>query len=213
LVALSPGELEVVAIHKLSGTEFSSSPVVFDFHGKNLLAIASQDGRLNLLDTAALNNPKELDRTEPFTEKDAPIGALASWQDFAGTRWVLAPGRSAVVAWKVVDRNGTPGFERGWTSRDLLSPLPPLVINGVVFALSSGEFAPSDPRTPATERIQKSKPAVLYALDGRSGKELWNSGNSIGSFVNNGGLAAGGTRVYVSTYDGTQYAFGFPIEH
>jgi hypothetical protein len=213
LVALSPGQLEVVAIHKLSGTEFSSSPVVFDFHGKNLLAIASRDGRLNLLDTAELNNPKELDRTGPFTEEDSPIGALASWQDFAGTRWVLAPGRNAVVAWKVVDRNGTPGFDRGWTSRDLLSPLPPLVVNGVVFALSSGEFAPGDQHTSATVRIQKSKPAVLYALDGRSGQELWNSGNTIGSFVNNGGLAAGGTRVYVSTYDGTQYAFGFPIEH
>ena len=143
LVALSPGQLEVVAIHKLSGTEFSSSPVVFDFHGKNLLAIASRDGRLNLLDTAELNNPKELDRTEPFTE-NSPIGALASWQDFAGTRWVLAPGRKAVFAWKVVDRNGTPGFERGWTSRDLLSPriASPCRSIGVVLALSSGEFAP-----------------------------------------------------------------------
>ena len=165
LVALSPGQLEVVAIHKLSGTEFSSSPVVFDFHGKNLLAIASRDGRLNLLDTAEINNPKELDRTEPFTEKDSPIGALASWQDFAGTRWVLAPGRKAVFAWKVVDRNGAPGFERGWTSRDLLSPLPPLVVNGVVFALSSGEFAPGNPRTSATERIQKSNGSLYRWTD------------------------------------------------
>jgi outer membrane protein assembly factor BamB len=213
LVALSPGQLEVLAIHKLSGSEFSSSPVVFDFHGKNLLAIASRDGRLNLLDTAALNNPHELDRTDPFTEKDSPTGALASWQDFAGTRWVLAPGRNAVVAWKVVDRNGAPGFERGWTSRDLLAPLPPLIVNGVVFALSSGEFAPGNRRTSAADRIQKSKPAVLYALDGRSGQELWNSGSTIDSFVNNGGLSAGGTRVYVATHDGTQYAFGFPIEH
>ena len=199
LAALSPGQLEVVAIHKISGTEFTSSPVVFDFHGKNLLAIASRDGRLNLLDTSALNNSKELDRSDAVSrEEGAPVGALASWQDFAGTRWVLAPSRTAVVAWKVVDKGGKPGFERGWTSHDLVSPLPPLIVNGVVFALSSGE---------------KSKPAVLYALDGRSGKELWSSGSTIESFVNNGGLAAGGTRVYVSTYDGMQYAFGFPIEH
>ena len=210
LVALSPGELEAVAIHKLTGSEFSSSPVVFDYHGRNLLAIASRDGRLNLLDTAALNNPNELDRSDPFTSGGAAVGALASWQDFAGTRWVLAPGQNAVVAWKVVDKNGKPGLERGWTSRDLVSPLPPVIINGVVFALSSGEFASG---TSAAERIRKSQPAVLYALDGRSGKELWNSGTTIESFVNNGGLAAGGTRVYVSTHDGTQYAFGFPIEH
>jgi hypothetical protein len=213
LVALSPGQLEAVAIHRISGTEFSSSPVVFDYHGKNLLAIATRDGRLNLLDTAALNNSKELDRTDPFTDKDAPIGALASWQDFTGMRWVLAPSRTAVVAWKVVDKNGAPGFERGWTSRELVSPLPPVVVNGVVFALSSGEFAPGERGASAAERLQKSKPAVLYALDGRSGQEFWNSGNTIHTFVNNGGLAAGGTRVYVSTHDGTQYAFGFPIEH
>jgi outer membrane protein assembly factor BamB len=187
--------------------------VVFDFHGKNLLAIATRDGRLNLLDTAALNKPKELDRTEPFTEKDSVIGALASWQDFAGTRWVLAPSQSAVVAWKVVDQNGAPKFERGWTSRALLSPLPPLVVNGVVFALSSGEFAPGDRRTSDADRARESKPAVLYAFDGRSGQEFWNSGSTIHSFVNNGGFAAGGTRVYVSTHDGIQYAFGFPIEH
>ncbi len=213
LVALSPGQLEALAIHKIAGTEFSSSPVVFDFHGKNLLAIASRDGRLNLLDTAALNNPKELDRSEPFIEKDSAVGALASWQDLGGTRWVLASNGSALVAWKVVDQNGTPKFERGWSSRALMSPLPPIVVNGVVFVLSSGEFAPGDSRTSAAERARKSKPAVLYALEGISGKEFWNSGNTIQSFANNGGLAGGGTRVYVSTHDGTQYAFGFPIEH
>jgi outer membrane protein assembly factor BamB len=213
LVALSPGQLESVAIHKISGTEFSSSPVVFEYHGRNLLAIASRDGRLNLLDTSELNNPKELDRTAPFTDKDSPIGALASWQDLAGGRWVLAPSRTTIVAWKIVDKDGTPAFERGWTSRDLIAPLPPVVVNGVVFALSSGEFAPGDRRTSSAERLQKSKPAVLYAMDGLSGRELWNSGSTVHSFVNNGGLAAGGTRVYVSTQDGTQYAFGFPIEH
>ena len=30
-------------------------------------------------------------------------------------------------------------LEPGWVSRDLVSPLTPLVINGVVFAVSSGE--------------------------------------------------------------------------
>ena len=56
-------------------------------------------------------------------------------------------------------------------------------------------------------------PPAQSALDGASGKELWSSGTTITSFVTTGGLAAGGSRVYVSGYDGTQYAFGFPIEH
>ncbi len=181
LAALSPGQLEVIAIHKISGTEFSSSPVVFNFNGRDLLAIASRDGRLRTcwIPLPRLNLPKELDRSEPFTEADSPVGALASWRDFAGVRWILASNRTAVVAWKVVDKNGPPGLERVWTSRDLLSPLPPVVVNGVVFALSSGEFAPGDRSAFAAERIRKSQPAVLYALDGRSGQELWSSGNTI----------------------------------
>jgi hypothetical protein len=231
IVALSPGQLETVAVHRGLGVEFSSTPVVFEFKGKNLLAVASSDGRLNLLDTGSLSDAKPLARTEPFSSSGYAAGALASWQDPSGTRWVLAPAtgsaaagvqfpatngqvsNGSIVAWKVVEKNGSPEFEPGWISRDLTAALPPIVVNGVVFALSSGEFATNDANMPAAERASKSKPAVLYALDGRSGKELWNSASTITSFVHSGGLAAGGTRVYVSDYSGVQYAFGFPIEH
>jgi outer membrane protein assembly factor BamB len=55
---------------------------------------------------------------------------------------------------------------------------------------------------------------VLYALDGGTGKELWNSGKAITSFIpHGGGLSGGGTQLYLGTHDGTFYAFGFPIEH
>jgi outer membrane protein assembly factor BamB len=54
---------------------------------------------------------------------------------------------------------------------------------------------------------------VLYALDSLNGRELWNSGTTITSFAHSGGLSAGGSRVFIGTYDGMQYAFGFPIEH
>jgi hypothetical protein len=42
---------------------------------------------------------------------------------------------------------------------------------------------------------------------------LWNSGDAIASFVDSGGIALGGGRVYVGAHDGTLYAFGFPMEH
>jgi outer membrane protein assembly factor BamB len=95
----------------------------------------------------------------------------------------------------------------------MTSPLPPIIVNGVIFALSSGEFRSGDANVSAAQRAQKSSHAVLYALDAQTGQELWNSGTTIGSFVHSGALAAGGTRVYIAGYDGTQYAFGFPIEH
>lgn len=231
LVALSPKALETMAIYKASGGDFTATPVVFEFRGRDLIAAPTADGRLHLLDTARLNGDKPVARSDAYSAPGYAAGALASWLDPAGVRWILAPAggniasaagfkaaggdvkNGAIVAWKVVDKDGMPTFEPGWVSRDMISPLPPIVVGGVVFAVSSGEFRSNDPKVTAAQRAQRSGKAVLYAFEAISGKELWNSGNTITSFVHSGGLAAGGSRVYVSGYDGTQYAFGFPIEH
>jgi hypothetical protein len=108
---------------------------------------------------------------------------------------VGAPG--AIAAFKVVDQNGKPALQPGWVSREIASPLPPIVVNGIVFTVASGAG---------------SKPAVLYALDGASGKELFNSGSAItGPVPRTGGLAASAGQVYVATADSTIYAFGVPL--
>ena len=94
-----------------------------------------------------------------------------------------------------------------------VSPLTPVIFSGVVFAVSSGESrAGGDAKITAAQRVKASVPAVLYALDPATGKELWNSGKSITSFAR-GGLAASAGQVYVVTYDNTLYAFGIPLEH
>jgi outer membrane protein assembly factor BamB len=80
------------------------------------------------------------------------------------------------------------------------SPLTPIVVNGVVFAAARGS-------------LQSAAPAILYALDGASGKTLWDSGRTITAAAPAGGLSAGGGRVYLGAHDGAFYAFGFPIEH
>ncbi len=212
LTALAAKTLKPMGSYKAGGAEFTSSPVVFEYKGKDLIAATSADGQVHLVDAANLGGGA-LDKSTPFAPHDYAVGALASWQDLDGMRWVLAPAGNAVRTWKVVDKGGKPGLEAGWVSRELVSPLPPIVVNGVVFALSSGEFRSADAKMTAAQRAQKSSKAVLYALDGVTGKELWSSGAEMASFAHSGGLAAGGTRVYVSTYDGTQYAFGYPIEH
>ena len=48
---------------------------------------------------------------------------------------MLAPASEALVAWKVVEKNGEPGWEKGWTSGAMVSPLPPVVIDGVLNVL------------------------------------------------------------------------------
>ena len=81
-----------------------------------------------------------------------------------------------------------------------------------MFAVASGEHRGGEPNLSAAERARRSTPAVLYVLDGATGKELWSSGKTIGSFAR-AGLAAGGGQVYVVTHDNTLYAFGIPLEH
>jgi outer membrane protein assembly factor BamB len=228
LVALEPGRLTVKGSYK-AGKAFTATPVVFDYKDKDLIAVATSDGKIQLLDSAALAGPV-LAASQAFSSEDFATGSLASWQDSNGTRWVLAPAggavaagagfagngdvkNGAIVAFKVVEQNGTPTLQPGWVSRDMVSPLTPAVINGVVFALASGEFRSSDARLTAAQRTQRSSNAVLYALDAATGKELWNSGSAITSVVHSGGLAAGAGRVYVGGHDGTQYAFSFPMEH
>jgi hypothetical protein len=235
LVALEPGALKVKGWYSGGNQEFSSTPVIFEYKGKTLIAAATKDGRVHLLDSANLGGADH--QTALYTTAaslktaDFAPGALASWQDRGGTRWILAPTvgaqaaelgfkpsysatqKGAVVAWKLVEQNGAPTLQPDWVSRDLSAPLAPTIINGVVFVTSSGEFRSSDGKTPAAQRALRSSHSVLYALDGLTGKELWSSGATITSFTRGGALSGGAGQIYLTTYDGTIYAFGFPMEH
>ena len=92
LTALTARTLEPRSSYKSGGAAFSSSPVVFEFKGRDLAAVAASDGRLHLVDTASLNRRAPLDKTAPFTSLDYPVRSLASWQDPSGTRWIFGRG-------------------------------------------------------------------------------------------------------------------------
>ncbi len=202
VVSLEPKTLKLRDYFTPGKSEFTSSPVVFSYKGRDLVAVSNRDGRIYLLDSASLggaDHKTPLAMSEKLTAGDAP-GALASWADSSGTRWVLAPTANAIAAFKVVDQNGKPSLTPAWTSRELVSPVAPVVVNGVAFALSTGEL----------RSRQQSQPAVLYALDAVTGKELWNSGKTITSFSpRSAGLSASTGQVYVVTGDNSLYAFGF----
>jgi len=85
-----------------SHSEFTSSPVLFQFHDKTLVAAAAKDNRIHLLDAAALD--------KPYAPQSIGFAAdtLSSWQDPAGTRWILASSPGAVMAWKLVEKDGAP---------------------------------------------------------------------------------------------------------
>jgi outer membrane protein assembly factor BamB len=217
LVALDPKTLSVKSWYTAGASEFTSTPVIFEHKGKALIVATTKDGRAHLLDTANLGGAdhKTALYTTPASTKPGTAApeALASWQNRSGDRWILAPVDGAVVAWKLVEKNGALTLEPAWTSRDLVSPLPPTIINGVVFVTSSGEFRANDSKMTAAERARRSSRAVVYALDGETGKELWNSGTTITSFTRGAALSGGVGQIYLTTHDGMIYAFGFPMEH
>lgn len=159
-------------------------------------------------------------------------GAMASWEDTDGTVWVLTPiwgpkhsqfhaaiehgevTDGAIVAFKVEEQaDGGLWLAPAWISGDMNRAEPPVVANGIVFAYGNGEDThqamPDVGLTnTAEERIAGSTNAVLYALDARTGKELWSSGDQIASWNHWGGLSIANGRVYLGTFDGYLYAFG-----
>jgi len=190
LVALEPRTLKPKRTYRSGGPGFVSSSVMFDRRGRLLIAAASRDRAIRLLDsrrTAFVRTP-----VTAHTLAD-----LASWADTNDTRWLVAPA-GAVVAWKVVEHDSVATLQTGWVSRAAPAPLGAAVVNDVVFVVSRGPQPPS--------------PAVVYALDGATGQELWSSGTTIPTSVR-AGLSAGGSQVYVATADGTLYSFGFAMEH
>jgi len=171
------------------GSGAGTSPLVFKFKDKEYVASGNLSGHIFLMD------PVSLALLVNVPGKGAKLGsAFASWEDAdSHARWLLTVKDGKVVAFKVVEQNGSVALEPGWTSRELVSPAAPIVVNGVVFALSSGS---------------RTAGAVLYALDGATGKELWNSGKVMGSYSTTG-ISAGASKVYVGTHDGMLYAFGY----
>ncbi len=205
IVALDPKTLTARDWFTQQGASFTSTPVVFGRNGRELVAAATKDGRVFLLDAAVLGGA---DHKTPLavsvatnTSKTWSPSALATWEDASQTRWLLLPAvgaKGGITAFKVTGDAVKPSLQQAWTSSgDIASPSAPVVVNGVVFALNTGSAT---------------SPAVLYALDGATGRELWNSGKTITSFVRSAGLWAINGEVHLATSDSTIYAFGFAAD-
>ena len=159
-------------------------------------------------------------------------GGLSMWRDEEGGTWLYVPvygpvSESApdfplaqgpitdgsVMAFKVVQDTETnkPRLEPAWISGNLKVPDPVAIANGVVFVLETGENPNQrgEWKTPGVgARTRNTKPAVLHALDARTGKALYNSGDAMSTWVHFSGLAVAEGRIYTVDYDSNVYCFG-----
>ncbi len=132
------------------------------------------------------------------------------------------PTDGGVAAYKVEEKNGKWQLTPAWLSENMQKGEETVIANGVVFAYGSGEdtnqrdpdVGYNEQRTPentgggSAQRIAGSTHVTLYALDGQTGKELWNSGDQITSFNHFSGLTISNGRIYVPTFAGDIYCFG-----
>jgi hypothetical protein len=219
----------------------NNTPTIFTYKGRELMVASGKECRLYLLDPKNAGGPDHhvpLSKTPLFCNEEVDFqdagswGALSSWEDSSGTRWVLAPfwgpthsqfkfpivntpaaKEGGEAAFKLVDNGGKLELQPVWVSRDMHRGEPPIIANGVVFGYGSGEETrqawPDQGLHMTSElRASKSGHAEIFALDATTGKELWNSGDQITSFNHFSGIAVANGKLYMGTYDGNFYCFG-----
>ncbi|MEO8026133.1 MAG: PQQ-binding-like beta-propeller repeat protein [Bryobacteraceae bacterium] len=162
----------------------------------NLSALSLSGGVLSATTSAGCGGVKDGEWSLDVANADAKPAfkaanssepaSSATWTDSDGVRWTYQPAGNGVIEAR---RNG----QSAWVSSDLgAQPLPPVIVNGVVLVLTTQ--------------------ATLYAFDGRTGKQLYSSGNAIRGTVDSSGLAVANGHISFGTSDSTLYCFGFPIE-
>jgi len=215
----------------------SASPVWFAWKNRHLLAHGSKEGVVYLLDgdrlggadhsTPLFSTQRLGNDAEECCAASGIWGGLSTSRDDEGQTWVYVPvggppsvhaphfpitngpaPHGGIMAFKVVGDPQTenPVLEPAWISGDFQYPDPPVLANGVLFALANGENP--DQRRDESRRTFDTHPAVLKALDAKTGRELFNSGAAMESWVHFSGLAVADGHVYAVDHGSNVYCFG-----
>jgi outer membrane protein assembly factor BamB len=197
----------------------SGGPLLFALGKRNIVATASKESVIYLLDadnlggvdhmTSLYQSPRMGNDIQDF-QAEGVWGSLATALDDKGQRWLYVPmwgppakagpkfplsygdvTNGSIMAFLVTDNGGKPTLEPQWMSRDLNMASPPVVANGIVYALQTAEstvqvpksvFNPDGSRKPfdvngnAVNRIMIPHATMtLFAFNATTGKELWSS--------------------------------------
>jgi len=219
----------------------NNTPTIFNHKGRELIAASGKECALYLLDArnaGGADHHTPLYKSPLFCNEEVDFqdmgswGAVSTWEDTDGTRWVLAPFwgpvhskfkapimhtptpvDGGVAAFKLEDVNGRLQFTPAWVSRDMKRGEPVVIVNGIVFGYGTGEetkqaFPDIGLQFDSSIRAAKGTHATIYALDARTGEVLWSSGDQMHQWNHFSGLTVANGHVYLGTYDGTLYSFG-----
>jgi outer membrane protein assembly factor BamB len=231
-------------LHDMSG---SASPVVFNFAGKTLVAASQKEAVLRILDAGNLGGANHMtplwqssklgNDEKTGTDPGRGVWGAISTYEIDGKRYLYLPlqghpskdspvfpttngdtPNGRIMAFQVLNDAGKISAAPLWTSTDMIMPDPPVVANGVVYALSTGGQALQNGAHPGDKRmtydvssVLRSTPVsnmVLYAYDAQSGKQLWSSGKTLTDWVHFSEPVVALGKIFVATHDGHVVAFG-----
>ena len=180
---------------------------------------------------AAYISPRYTNAAQTF-EGQGIWGGMTAWKDASGETWLYVPSwgvpteaakfpvsygtitGGSIMAFKVVaDTSGKPMLKPAWISPDIAVPDPAVIAGGVLFVLGTGENTKQVTSGDISQILEgrenrNTGHAILHALDARTGKELWSSGDAMSGWTHFSGLAVGDGKVFATTHDGAVYAFG-----
>jgi outer membrane protein assembly factor BamB len=175
-------------------------------------------------------SPRLTNRQQTF-EANGIWGAISVWHDAQGETWLYVPSwgeptagaqfpqsygpvkSGSVMAFKVVAaKDDSPALQPAWISEDIAVPDPVAIAGGVAFVLGTGENPLQVENSDITKLRHNREDlntghAVLYALDARTGRQLWSSAGAMTGWTHFSGVAVGDGKVFATTHDGTVYAF------
>ncbi len=134
------------------------TPAIFEYKGRELMVGSSKECRIWLMDAKSLGGEDHrtpLYRTPILCNEEVNMnlgiwGAMATWEDAKGTRWIVAPlwgplhsgihapieygpvVHGATATFKLKDTNGQLSLDPAWISRDMNLADLPAIANGVV---------------------------------------------------------------------------------
>jgi len=230
----------------------SASSTAFTLGKRTVVAGAGKEGVLYVLDVdnlGGLDHSTPLYKS-PLLGNDAASGtepgqgvwgATSTYLSPEGQRFVYIPMRGppskdapafqnangpvphgSIMAFELTDEGGAVKLSAAWTSPDLITPDPPVIANGVVYAVQTGDqpllqrpakdgvkFGVKGPEADLF-RATPIGPMVLWALDAETGKLLYNSGKLITGWTHFSEPVVAMGKVFVETHEGQVFAFGLP---
>jgi outer membrane protein assembly factor BamB len=166
----------------------SASPVVFPFEGRTLVATIGKEAVLYLLDANALGGSDHstplyqsarLGNDEEMLGGRGVWGSIATAADPQGRRFLYVPmwgppsksappfkisygdaPKGSVMAFQVSGQDGKLSLIPRWISRDMHVPDPPVVANGVVYAIQTGENTVQNPGPGGDVRVDAGVPGA-----------------------------------------------------